>query len=106
MKKAKRSLGPRRLRLGDGFRIALRKLDPNLQEEVREAVRKFRDRSAENSLQLEKKSGLKGVWAFRVNLPIRVFYVQRRDTVGSYSDLFHVGPHDDYRTILNKRPRD
>jgi hypothetical protein len=32
--------------------------------------------------------------------------VQRRDKDGAFSDLFHVGPHDDYRTILNKKPAD
>lgn len=101
---AKRPQNARRLVLGDGFGAAFRKLDPDLQKDVREAVGKFRDRSAENSLRPEKKSGLKGIWAFRVNSGVRVFYFQRRDGKGAYSDLFHVGPHDDYRTIANKKP--
>jgi mRNA-degrading endonuclease RelE of RelBE toxin-antitoxin system len=90
--------------LGDGFKRALQKLDPNLQKDVQDAVRKFRERSAENSLRPEKKSGLKGTWAFRVNSAVRVFYVQRRDDESAYSDLFHVGPHNDYRTAINKQP--
>jgi hypothetical protein len=104
--KAKRPPTDRRLALGDGFKAAFRKLDPALQEETLEAIRKFRNRSAESSLQPEKKSGLKGIWAFRVNQAIRVFYVQRQNANGAYSELFHVGPHDDYRTILNKKPAD
>src|ERR1700693_4844946 len=99
-----RRLNARRIKIGNGFRIALRKLDPDLQKDVLEAVRKFRERSAENSLQPEKKTGLKGVWAFRVNSAVRVFYVQHRDGQGAYSDLFHVGPHNDYRAVVNKRP--
>jgi mRNA-degrading endonuclease RelE of RelBE toxin-antitoxin system len=98
-------MNARRIYLAPGFGSALRKLEPDVQELVKEAVRKFRDRSAESSLQPEKKSGLKGIWAFRVNLAIRVFYVQRRDKTGTYNELFHVGSHDDYRTVINKKPK-
>ena len=95
----------RRITLGDGFQTAFRKLSPDIQEAVLISVRQFRERSAENSLRPEKKAGLKGVWAFRVNLGVRVFYIQRRDNIGIYSHLFHVCPHDDYREIASKHPK-
>jgi len=68
-----------------------------------EAVKQFIDRTAENSLQPERKTGLQGIWASRVTSGVRVFYVQKKDAEGAYSELFHVGPHDDYRTVTRKR---
>jgi len=66
-------------------------------------VKRFVERTAENSLQPERKQGLAGIWAFRVTSSIRVFYEQKSDADGAYSELFHVGPHDDYRTISRRR---
>ncbi len=94
---------PRRVKTAPGFDRALRELPPNVREQTIRAVRHFIDRTAENSLQPERKQGLRGVWAFRVTSGVRVFYVQKRDGEGAYSELFHVGPHDDYRTISRRR---
>ena len=49
---------PRRVKTAPGFDKALRDLPPNLQEQTIEAVRQFIDRTAERSLQPERKSGL------------------------------------------------
>lgn len=74
-----------------------------LQDQTIGAVRHFIERSAEHSLQPERKQGLADIWAFRVTSGIRVFYVQKKDPQGAYSELFHVGRHDDYRTISRRR---
>jgi hypothetical protein len=95
---------PRRVEFAPGFNKAFRELPRELQEQVIEAVTHFRNRNAEHSLQPQRKAGLQGIWAFRVTSGVRVFYVQRKDSEGTYSELFHVGPHDDYRTISRKRP--
>lgn len=94
---------PRRVKTAPGFDNALRELPPNLRDQTIAAVRLFIDRTAEHSLQPERKSGLQGIWAFRVTGSVRVFYVQKKDSDGSYSELFHVGRHDDYRTISRRR---
>ncbi len=94
---------PRRVKTAPGFEKALRDLPPNLRGQTIEAVKQFIDRTAENSLQPERKTGLQGIWASRVTSGVRVFYVQKKDAEGAYSELFHVGPHDDYRTVTRKR---
>jgi hypothetical protein len=92
-------MNPRRLYFAKGFDKAFRNLTPDLQRQVRQAILHFRERSAEHALRPERKSGLQGIWAFRVTRGLRVFYFQKRDAQGTYSELIHVGPHDDYRTI-------
>ena|SRR5271155_3097300 len=94
---------PRRVKTAPGFEKALRDLTPNLRVETIEAVRRFITRTAERSLQPERKAGLQGIWAFRVSSGVRVFYVQKKDAQGTFSELFHVGPHDDYRIVTRKR---
>jgi hypothetical protein len=94
---------PRRVKTAPGFDKALRELPVNLRDQTIEAVKRFIDRSAEHALRPERKKGLQGIWAFRVTSGIRIFYVQKKDAAGAYSELFHVGPHDDYRTISRKR---
>jgi hypothetical protein len=69
---------PRRVKTAPGFDKALRDLPPNLRGQTIEAVKRFIDRAAERSLQPERKTGLQGIWAFRVTSGVRVFYVQRR----------------------------
>ncbi len=96
---------PRRVRYAGGFAGALRSCTPDLQQQTIEAIQQFITRTAEHALRPERKSGLHGIWAFRVTSGIRVFYLQERDKEGSYSLLFHVGPHDDYRTVERRRPR-
>ncbi len=97
-------MNPRRVKTAPGFDKALRDLPPNLRDQTIEAVKRFIDRTAERSLQPEQKAGLRGIWAFRVTTGVRVFYIQKKDDAGAYSELFHVGPHDDYRTVSRKRP--
>ena len=89
---------PRRVKTAPGFEKALRDLPPNLRDQTIEAVKRFIDRAAEHSLQPERKAGLQGIWAFRVSRG----YVQKKDAEGAYSELFHVGPHDDYRTVTRR----
>jgi hypothetical protein len=60
--------------------------------------------SALRLLRPEKKAGLKGIRAFRVATELRAFYVQKRDGEGTYSEIFLVGRHDEYRTVERKRP--
>jgi hypothetical protein len=74
-----------------------------LRDQTIAAVSQFIERTAEHSLQPDRKQGLSGIWAFRVTSGVRVFYVQKKDAEGTYSELFHVGPHDDYRTIGRRR---
>jgi hypothetical protein len=99
-------MNPRRVQTAPTFDRAFQKLPRELQQATREAIRHFVDRSHENAILPERKTGLRGVWTFRVTRGIRVFYVQRRDKeAGKVSSvLFHVGQHDDYRTILRHRP--
>jgi hypothetical protein len=66
-------------------------------------VKRFIDRTTEHALLPERKKGLQGIWAFRVTRDVRVFYVQKKDAAGTYSELFHVGPHDEYRTVGRKK---
>ena len=95
---------PRRVKFAPGLDRSLRKLSPENRERAIEAVRHFIDRTAENSLRPEKKPGLKGIWAFRVTDGLRTFYVQKRDGEGTYSEIFLVGHHDEYRTVERSRP--
>lgn len=97
-------MNPRRVRVLKSFERAYRKLPPDLKAAVDDAIRHFIHRTAENALMVEYKRGL-DCWAFRVNRGHRVFYVQFKETDGEVSDLFHVGPHDDYRTVKAKVPR-
>jgi mRNA-degrading endonuclease RelE of RelBE toxin-antitoxin system len=90
---------PRRVRYAPGFHKALRNCTPERQRQVIRAVEQVIDRTAENSLRPERKQGLEDIWAFRVTGGVRVFYRQRKDAKGSYSELIHVGPHYDYRTV-------
>jgi hypothetical protein len=76
-----------------------------LQEAAIRAVGAFIDRSRERALRPERKAGLQGIWTFRVTSVVRAFYVQKNEAEGRVSVLFHVGPHDDYRTIIQRRPR-
>jgi hypothetical protein len=96
---------PRRIRRERAFDEALRELPRELQESVIAAVGDFVDRSREHALRPERKSGLQGIWAFRVISSVRVFYVQETDESGRVNVLFHVGRHDDYRTIIRRRPK-
>ena len=93
---------PRRFVISPGFDRALRRLTAAERIATQEAVRHFRDRTAENALRIERKSGLLGIWAFRVNNDLRVFFLQRTSSDGRYAELLHVGHHDDYRTIKRK----
>jgi len=67
------------------------------------AVAAFIGRSAEHALRPARKAGLEGVWTFRVDSGVRVFYTQQRDERGAISELIGVGRHDDYRTIVRRR---
>src|SRR6185312_8363753 len=98
-------MNPRRVSFAKEFDQAFRDLTPDLKRQVREAILHFRARSAEHALRPERKSGLQGIWAFRATRGVRVFYVQKKDAQGAYSELVHVGRHDDYRTIARQRPR-
>jgi hypothetical protein len=96
---------PRRVRRERAFDKALRALPRELQEATIAAVGAFIDRSSEHALRPERKQGLGGIWAFRVTSAVRVFYVQDRDDIGLVSVLFGVGRHDDYRSIIRRRPK-
>ncbi|HEX4110998.1 MAG TPA: hypothetical protein VH020_00545 [Stellaceae bacterium] len=97
---------PRRIVKLSSFDDAYRDLSPQIQEAVDKALRHFFERSNENALKVEKKVGLEGVWAFRVDRGIRIFFVQGKDMQGrTINRLFHVGAHNDYRTVTRKRPR-
>jgi len=96
---------PRQVRFTAEFIECLGDCTPELRQQIESKIRDFINRSAENALRPERKSGLPGIWAFRVTRAVRVFYIQKKDERGTYSELFHVGPHDDYRTVERKRPR-
>jgi hypothetical protein len=96
---------PRRVRFAVSFDRAFRDLQGELRTATREAIRAFIDRSRENALQPGLKQGLRGIWTFRVDRGHRVFYRRERDEQGLVHVLFHVGPHDDYRTIMRRRSR-
>jgi len=98
-------MNPRRIELLPSFAAALKDLAPEIRDATLEAVKHFRNRTNENALQVERKSGLKGVWAFRVDRGHRVFFIQENGPDGDkVNQIFHVGPHDDYRTVTRKRP--
>lgn len=103
---ASRPVAPRRITLANSFGAALRDFPPDQQDSIKEAVSKFRARTAEHALQVERKEGI-GCWAFRVPgvSGMRVFFVQDRDDEGRLSRLFHVGQHDDYRTVKRRIPK-
>jgi mRNA-degrading endonuclease RelE of RelBE toxin-antitoxin system len=94
---------PRRVSFTPAFERSYLKLPPETRRMIAAAVDAFIGRSRENALRPELKSGLKGIWTFRVDLGLRVFYTQERDAEGRISELFHVGRHDDYRTIMRGR---
>lgn len=97
---------PRNVILLRSFSVSLANLDQRTRNAVEEAVRHFINRTNENALRVEKKSGLEGIWAFRVDRGTRVFFVLGKDGQGrTINRLFHVGAHDDYRTVARRRPR-
>ena len=95
-------MNPRRVRLVPSFEAAFRKLPRELQNATREAILAFCERNRAHALRPELLKGLVGIWSFRVDRGLRVFYPQERDADGRVHVLFHVGPHDDYRTIARK----
>lgn len=97
---------PRRILISATFGDALRTFPPEHQDWIKDAIRKYRDRTADHALRNERKEGI-GCWAFRVPgvSGVRVFHVPRKDDKGRYSLLFHVGPHDDYRTVKRRIPK-
>jgi hypothetical protein len=99
-------VNPRRIVAAASFGEAVGNFPQDEQDRIKDALRKFRDRSAENALRIEHKSGLH-CWAFRVPGVggVRAFYVQRSDERGRYALLFHVGRHDDYRSVKRKIPK-
>ena len=72
---------------------------------VQRAVRHFLERTNENALQVERKSGLEGIWAFRVTQGQRMFFLVRKEAGQTINLLFHYGRHDDYRTVKERRPK-
>ena len=93
---------PRRVVLTARFGEALKRLSISEIKMVRKAVGHFINRTAEYAIQARPKAGL-DCWAFRVpGTGIRVFYVPGKDDRGRYEELFHVGHHDDYRTVKRK----
>jgi hypothetical protein len=94
---------PRRVRHTRAFERSYLKFPPETRLIIDAAVEAFAKRSRENALQPGPKSGLEGIWTFRVDRDIRVFYTQERDAEGRISELFHVGRHDEYRTITRRR---
>jgi hypothetical protein len=94
---------PRRIRFASAFERSYLNFPDETRRMIDAAVAAFIDRSRENALRPERKSGLEGIWTFRVDLGIRVFYTQERDAEGRISELFHVGRHDEYRTITRRR---
>jgi mRNA-degrading endonuclease RelE of RelBE toxin-antitoxin system len=96
-------MSPRRVRFAAGFNRSYQRLPAATQRMTEEAVAAFIDRSREHALRPERKAGLRGIWTFRVDLDLRVFYTQERDADGRrVSELFHVGKHDDYRLISRR----
>jgi len=94
---------PRRVVLTARFTEALKALTADEIQIVRKAIDHFRKRTAEHAIQARPKTGL-DCWAFRVpGTGIRVFYDPKQDDRGRYAELFHVGHHDDYRTVKRKR---
>jgi hypothetical protein len=98
-------LRPRRIKLTEGFHKAFRSLRAEEDRDaVIRAIQHFIDRSAEHALRVERKVGLE-IWAFRVTRGMRAFFVPKSDEQGRYDEIFHVGPHDEYRTVKRKRSK-
>ena len=93
---------PRRIELLPSFQEAYASLPVRMKERVEAAIAHFVERDAENSLRPELKHGFEGIWSFRINQGYRVFYAKERDEEGTVFRLFHVGHHDDYRSLKRK----
>jgi mRNA-degrading endonuclease RelE of RelBE toxin-antitoxin system len=93
----------RRVRFSPAFERSYLKFPAEARQVIDAAIAAFIDRIREHALRPERKSGLEGIWTFRVDRGIRVFYTQERDAEGRISELFHVGRHDEYRTITRRR---
>jgi len=97
---------PRRIKILPSFEAAYRRLPAKIQDAANAAIRHFVDRSNENALRVERKSGLRGIWSFRVDRGTRAFFTQGKDAAGkTINRLFHIGEHDDYRTVTRRKPR-
>jgi addiction module RelE/StbE family toxin len=72
-----------------------KKLEPQLQEEVKESITLFKHNPKNSSLRLHKLQGtLKDQWSFSVNYQIRIVCMyDTNDTVA----LLRVGDHDVYK---------
>jgi len=93
---------PRRVVLTTRFGGALKGLSADEIKKVKQAIEHFINRTAEHAIQARPKTGL-DCWAFRVpGTGIRVFYTPEKDDRGRFAELFHVGHHDDYRTVKRK----
>jgi hypothetical protein len=93
---------PRRIILTARFGKALGALTANEKAMVKKAISHFINRTAEHAIRARPKHG-SDCWAFRVpGTGIRIFYDPKSDDEGRVSELFHVGHHDEYRTIKRK----
>jgi addiction module RelE/StbE family toxin len=72
-----------------------KKLPPDLQEEIQEAIHIFRKDPHHQQLKLHKLQGkLQGLWSFSVNYKYRIVCQQKEASAWS---LVAVGDHDVYR---------
>lgn len=94
----------RRIKILDDFMLCLRDLPDDIVQGTKVALKQYIERSAENSLRPEYKNGL-DVWAIRITKGYRAFFMRHKDDNGRIDVFFHVGPHDDYRSVKRLRPR-
>lgn len=89
----------RRVEITPAFEDAYLALSPQLQDRVVAALSSFSEMTADNSLRPELKNGFDNVWSIRVSKGYRAFYKKLRDKEGAIFYMFHVGPHDDYKSL-------
>lgn len=98
-------MNDRRIQFHDRFRKSLMKLSPEIILATQESLRKYKSREAGNGLKPEPKNGSPEFWAIRVTQNYRAFFVKMKDDMGRYDLFFHVGPHDDYRSVSRFVPK-
>ena len=78
------------------FRKLFKKLPQELQEEAKEKIRLFQDRSSHEQLKVHKLKGrLAGQYSFSVNYSYRIVFVFEKHEDAAV--LYAIGDHDVYK---------
>jgi mRNA-degrading endonuclease RelE of RelBE toxin-antitoxin system len=85
-----------RVKISDRFLRSYKKLDGQLQDRAKKALRKLVQNPRQRSLNFELLRGMEGVYSIRVNDNFRILLQLLEDKEGKYFLALDVANHDIY----------